>query len=280
MNTVLILGGSGLVGTAIIKEMSKYRSIDVYSTYFQNRAAFHQNESFQFNVENPDNINDLLNTLKPNLIVSCLRGDFHKQLIVHRKAAEYLEQNGGNLYFFSTANVFDNDLSKPHFEEELPNSHTDYGRYKIECENKLKEILHDHVCILRIPQIWGKNSPRMQQMLTLRHNNEKITVYPKFFHNTNTDVMLAKQLCHIISNDLKGTFHLTSDDIVNYEDFYTELMKGVGLDHSRLQENFEEEGYFALLSERSKEFPESLRYTNQSVIHYLLNEYDKANIAY
>ncbi|MDP4193197.1 MAG: hypothetical protein Q8858_16650 [Bacteroidota bacterium] len=64
-----------------------------------------------------------------------------QQLSVHIKAAEYLKENRGSLYFFSTTNVFDNDLSKPHYEDDLPNFHTDYGQYKIECENKMKEIL-------------------------------------------------------------------------------------------------------------------------------------------
>lgn len=36
MKKILILGGSGLVGTAVINEINKYNQFDVYSTYFEN----------------------------------------------------------------------------------------------------------------------------------------------------------------------------------------------------------------------------------------------------
>jgi dTDP-4-dehydrorhamnose reductase len=45
----------------------------------------------------------------------------------------------------------------------------------------------------------------------------------------------------------------------------------LGFNNARLQENFEEEGYFALLSKRDNEFPEWLRLMNKSVINYLIN---------
>lgn len=271
MNKVLIMGGSGLVGTAVINEMTKYNQFDVYSTYFQNPIRLNQDKCFKLDIEEEDNINSILNTLKPQIIISCLRGDFKKQLIAHIKVAEYLKENGGSLYFFSTTNVFDNDLSKPHYEDDLPNSHTAYGQYKIECENKISEVLHDNACILRIPQVWGNSSPRMRELLNSLQNNKDIIVYPKFFFNTNTNVMIARQLCYIINNRLKGIFHLVSEDIINYKDFYKELIIGMGFQNARFDENFEEEGYFALLSKRTNEFPKQLRVTNKSVINSLIN---------
>lgn len=41
MHNILILGGSGLVGTAIINEMNKYDKFQVYSTYFKNPVPLH-----------------------------------------------------------------------------------------------------------------------------------------------------------------------------------------------------------------------------------------------
>ncbi|MFL0269367.1 sugar nucleotide-binding protein [Candidatus Clostridium radicumherbarum] len=271
MNKVLILGGSGLVGTAVINEMNKYSQFDVYTTYFQNPILLNQGKSFKLDIEEEDNISNILSTLKPQIIISCLRGDFNKQLIAHIKISKYLKENGGGLYFFSTTNVFDNDLSKPHYEDDLPNTHTDYGQYKIECEKKISEILYDNACILRIPQVWGKDSPRMKELLNSLNSHKDIIVYPKFHHNTNTNEMIARQLCYIINNNLNGIFHLASEDVVNYKEFYKELITGLGFRDARIQEDFEEEGYFALLSKRANEFPKQLRFTNKSVINYLIN---------
>lgn len=271
MHNVLILGGSGLVGTAVINEMNKYSQFNVHSTYFQNPVLLNRDKNFKLDIEDPDNVSGILNTLKPNIIVSCLRGDFNKQLIMHMKIADYLKKNGGNLYFFSTTNVFDNDFSRPHYEDDMPNSQTDYGQYKIECEKKIIEVLHDNACILRLPQVWGKSSPRMSELLNSLKSNKDVIVFPKLFINTNTDVMIARQLCYIINNNLRGIFNLASVDVVNYKAFYYELIAKLGFNNAKLGENFEEGGYFALLSKRNKEFPAQLRFTNESVINCLIN---------
>lgn len=119
----------------------------------------------------------ILKNLQPQIVISCLRRNFEKQLIIHTKVAEYLKESSGRLYFFSTTNVFDNDFSRPHYEDDLPNSRTDHRQNKIKCEAKITEILQDDVCILRIPQAWGKDFPRMKHITELLANNKKVIVY-------------------------------------------------------------------------------------------------------
>lgn len=271
MNKILILGGSGLIGKSIISEMNKYKEFKIYSTYYENPLQVNKCTSFKLNVQDLDNIDKILKNLQPQIIISCLRGNFDKQLILHTKVAEYLKESGGKVYFFSTTNVFDNDFSRPHYEEDLPNSHTDYGQYKIECEKRITEILQEDVCILRIPQVWGKDSPRMKHIIESLTDNKKIIVYPKLFLNSSTDVMIAKQTAYIINHNLKGIFHLAAEDIINSKDFHYKLIKELGFKNTSIEENFEEKGYFALLSKRNSELPEDLRLMNKSVINYLTN---------
>ncbi|MGF7056422.1 NAD-dependent epimerase/dehydratase family protein [Brassicibacter mesophilus] len=136
MHNVLVLGGSGLVGKAIISEINKNKEFQIYATYFERQLQINQDRNFKLNIEDSANISNILNTIKPQSVVSCLRGDYNEQLILHTKIAEYLNKIGGRLYFFSTTNVFDNDLSRPHYEDDLPYSCTEYGQYKIACEKK------------------------------------------------------------------------------------------------------------------------------------------------
>lgn len=270
MINILILGGSGLVGRAIIDEMNMCNGFKVYSTFFHNPIA-NQERCFKLNIENSNDIVNILNVTKPNCVVSCLRGNFNNQLDIHVKVAEHLKKHCGKLYFFSTTNVFDNDMSRPHYENDAPNSCTDYGNYKLECENRITNILGDNACILRIPQVWDKNSPRMNELLTSIRNNKEVIVYPKLFHNTNTNTMIARQLSYIISNNLNGIFHLASQDVVNHKDFYYELISRLGFNNVNIKDDFEAEGYFALLSNRYNHFPKELRITNKSVIDCLVN---------
>jgi dTDP-4-dehydrorhamnose reductase len=266
----LVLGGSGLVGKAIISEMNKYSKFEIYATYFEKPLPLKEDKIFKLDANAPTEKDNILEASKPEIVISCLRGDYNKQLVLHIKAAEYLKKTGGRLYFFSTANVFDNNLSRSHYEDDVPDSCTDYGQYKIECEKRMIEILRDKACILRLPQVWGKGSPRMEQLLNVLQNNEEIVVYPKLFINTNSDVSIAKQLYYIIEHKLTGIFHLAAEDVIGYKDFYSKLIMEFDCSNVRLQENFEEEGYFALLSKRGNEFPEELRLTNKSVIDYLI----------
>lgn len=272
MDRILVLGGSGLIGTAIINEMNKHKDFDVYATFYNRTIPLNKERCFRLDIEILEDINEILNTVKPKIIISCLRGDFDRQLALHKRIAEYLKKNDGKLYFLSTTNVFDNDFSRPHYENDLPNSHSDYGNYKIECEKNIIEILHDNACIIRIPQIWGKNSPRMKEILKSIENKEKVVIYPKLFLNTNTDIMLAKQIAYIIQNNLKGIFHLGAKDIINNKDFYNELITKLGYNNVKLEEEFDVEGAFAILSKRNSEFPKELLLTNNAVIEYLASE--------
>lgn len=111
----------------------------------------------------------------------------------------------------------------------------------------------------------------MRDLLQSLNINEKILIYPKLYINTNTDLIIAKKVSYKIEYNLKGIFHLVTEDVVNYKDFYNELIIGLGFNNARLVDNFEEEGYFALLSKRGNEFPNELKLTNQSVINYLIN---------
>ncbi|ADZ19570.1 dTDP-4-dehydrorhamnose reductase [Clostridium acetobutylicum] len=263
------MGGSGLVGSAIINQFAGDTAFHIYATYFTNQIKYNTKGNFKLNIDDLNTLKHLLKKINPEIVISCLRGDFKKQLLTHIRAGEFLRTNGGKLYFFSTTNVFDGNLNTPHFEDDIPISQTNYGKYKIACENKLIKILDDNCCILRIPQVWGKTSKRMANLLNSLENNEEITLYPKLFINTTIDVIIAKQLYYIINHNLRGIFHLTSRDIVNYKSFYIELIKRLGFSNTKISDNFEDTGYFSILSKRTNEFPSNLSITNNYVIDYL-----------
>lgn len=270
MDKILIIGGSGLVGSAIIREIKNNCKFKVYATYLNKTILLKENRSIKFDVDNPYSISDILNTINPQIVISCLRGNFNNQLIAHIKIAEYLKENGGRLYYFSTANVFDNDFSRVHYEDDLPDSCTEYGQFKIACEQKITEILHENACILRLPQVWGKDCPRINSLLNSVTNNEKITVYPNLEINTITDIVIAKKLFYIIENNMKGIFHLAASDFIHYKSFYDQLVKGKSLNNINYDQDFDEKGKFVILSKRDAEFPEQLQIINKKVIDYLI----------
>lgn len=95
---------------------------------------------------------------------------------------------------------------------------------------------------MRLPQVWGKDSPRMKQLIKSLKNNERIEVYPRLFYNTTTAGMIARKTAYILEHNLKGIFHLASEDTINYKEFYSELAKKLGFSNPEFEENYEEEG--------------------------------------
>jgi len=271
MQKILILGASGLVGKALIDEFTN--EFDLYGTYFSSLTSLPNDKQFQLEVQQIDKLKDIISTIKPDIVISCLRGEFDQQLTFHKELAKELQNNSSRVYYFSTTNVFDGDSSRSHVETDIPIAESDYGKFKIKCENLLKEILDERVIIIRIPAIWGKNSPRWNLIKESINNNSVIDVYSNLVCNNLLDVQLAKQLRFIIENDLKGIFHLGSVDMMTQGQFFEQIVSKLANEKSllryRLYQDKVDTCYFRLNSNRD-DIPSSLQCTNQEIISYLL----------
>lgn len=271
MNKVLILGASGLIGKALIEEYKN--EFDLYGTYSSTTTNLPKENQFQLDISQIDRLKEMLTTINPDIVISCLRGDFNQQLRFHQQLAMELKSSKAILYFFSTTNVFDGDLSKCHYETDTPVAESEYGSFKINCENTLKQILEERAIIIRIPAIWGKDSPRMNLIKKSIEDNQVIDVYSNLECNNLLDTQLVKQLKYIIENNLKGTFHLGSIDTMSQAEFFEKMIKGFSDKKDILRFNFYKETdrtfYFALKSNRM-EIPNYLQSTNESIISALI----------
>jgi len=272
MQKILILGASGLVGRAIIDEFTN--KFDLYGTYFSSLTSLPNDKQFKLEVHQLEKLKETISTIKPDIVISCLRGEFDQQLKFHKELAMELQNKNSRVYYFSTTNVFDGDLSRPHSETDIPIAESDYGKFKIECENILKDILGERVMIIRIPAIWGKDSPRWKLIEESIKNNKVIEVYSNLVYNNLLDVHLAKQLRFIIENDLKGIFHFGSVDMMTQGQFFEQIISKLACEKNilryRLYQDKVDTYYFRLNSIRD-DIPSSLQSTNQDIISYLLD---------
>jgi dTDP-4-dehydrorhamnose reductase len=272
MQKVLILGASGLVGKALIEEMKDV--FELYGTYCSSSAInLPKDKQFKLDVHETARLKELMRFINPDAAVSCLRGDFNKQLELHTELASELKNSKSQVYYFYTANVFDGDCSRHYSETDAPFAESDYGKFKINCENALKGKLDDRAVIIRIPVIWGKDSPRMNLIRESIENNKTIDVYSDLKCNNLLDTQLAKQLRFIIENQLTGTFHLGSVDIMSHGEFFEKIVNALSPERSILKFNLSNEAentlYWGLTSNRN-DTPDYLLTTNQQIISYLL----------
>ncbi|SDN72590.1 sugar nucleotide-binding protein [Bacillus sp. OK048] len=272
MVKILILGGSGLVGRALINELNEGH--DVYGTFASSViTSLPGDKQFQLEVQEIGKLVEIVSLIQPDIVISCLRGEFDHQLKFHKRIAEVLRNTKSRLYFFSTTNVFDGDFSKSHVETDPPIAESDYGKFKIECEKMLKDILADRAIILRIPAIWGKNSRRWNLIQESIKNNKSIDVYSNLICNNLLDVDLARQLRFIIENNLKGIFHMGSADTMSQSQFFEQILSKLGDNLDLLQYSLFEDNsqtYYFMLNTNRNDLPESLKSTNKDIISYLL----------
>jgi dTDP-4-dehydrorhamnose reductase len=223
---ILILGASGFIGNAIYKELCSY--FNTFGTYFTNDISFNGNHHFfQYNIEE-DDILDILEAVKPTIIISSLRGDFSAQITAHLRIIEYLAHHKCKLIFISSANVFDAYSKYPSYENDKTLSESIFGRLKIKIENMLLRLPKRKYAILRFPMVFGVTSPRIEEIKKQLKENKSIEVFPKLVMNVTTDKRLSQQIHYIINRNKSGVFHLGSKDLVHHDDFIIEIINKLG----------------------------------------------------
>lgn len=266
---ILILGGSGFIGNSLYKELCNY--FDTYGTYNTNSSFETNKQFFEYDIQE-DDIFKILESVKPNYIISAIRGNFTSQVQAHLHLMEYLTTSNCKLYFISSANVFDAYSKYPSYEHDKTLSESIYGRLKIRIENMMMRIPQKNIGILRVPMVFGNTSPRIKQIKALLELNEPIEVFPNLIINVTNDDRLTQQIHYLINQDKSGIYHLGSQDLVHHQDFIREVIKRLGNYHPILKKVYttNEDRYLAALPKDNK-LPKNLRISYQEIIdHHLM----------
>jgi len=265
---ILILGASGFIGNAIYKELCSY--FNTFGTYFTNGISFNGNHHFiQYNIEE-DDIFEILETVKPTIIISSLRGDFSAQIIAHLHIVEYLTINRCKLIFISSANVFDTYRKYPSYENDKTLSESIYGRLKIKIENMLLALPKRKYAIIRLPMVFGVLSPRIENIKKQLKEKTPIEVFPNLIMNVTTDKRLSQQIHYIINRSKSGIFHLGSKDLVHHDDLIKEIISALG-DYKPIFKHVytsNEDRYLAVLP-KSNPLPKHLQLNSQEIFSEL-----------
>ena len=154
---ILILGGSGFIGNAIYRELSPY--FYTLGTYYSNTGYKNNSNFIHFNHQKNE-LTTILKKFNPKLIISTLRGDIYSQVETHIYLKEHVQKHDCRIMFISSANVFDSFRHYPSYEYDKTLSKSFYGHFKIKIENQLLNLKTGKYIILRLPMIFGLNSPR------------------------------------------------------------------------------------------------------------------------
>ncbi|TYC10129.1 sugar nucleotide-binding protein [Bizionia gelidisalsuginis] len=265
---ILILGASGFIGEAIYKELCPY--FKTFGTYRTDNYSYDKNQHyFQYNFEE-DDIFEILEAVQPTIIISALRGNFSAQIIAHHHIAEYLIVSDAKLIYLSSANVFDAYSKFPSYELDKTLSHSSYGHFKIKIENMLLRLPIHQVAILRLPMVFGAQSPRIKEIKAFVKEGLPVEVFPNLIMNVTTDTKVTQQIHYIINQNKYGVFHLGSTDLVHHDDFTKEIIEALGVNRPLIKQVFttNDNRYLAILA-KSNTLPKHLQLESTLILEEL-----------
>ena len=264
MNRILILGASGFIGNTLYKELCSY--FDVYGTYCSQKSFTNNKHFYRFDMD-IDGVDEVLMKVKPQIIISAIRGKFEEQIEMHDVLVNYVKNSSRKLIFLSSANVFDAFSNFPSYEFDKTLSESVWGKLKIRIENKLLRLPEKNYIIARLPMVFGKNSPRIKELTISVKEHIPFEVFPDLVMNTTYADKLAQQIHYLINRNKHGIFHLGSTDLIHHNEFIEELCKGLQLEKPIFKNvyttNFDR---FLAVIPRDRKLPKHLLLTNEKVI--------------
>lgn len=144
---------------------------------------------------------------------------------------DYLEKFEKKLIYISSANVFDAFTNYPSYEYDKTLSESIYGRYKIRIENALMRLPNHLFNIVRLPMVYGYNSPKIKELKILLELGEAVEVFPNVVINATTHQKFSQQMHYIINQDLEGIYHLGSRDLVHHKDLIQDICEALGFEN-------------------------------------------------
>ena len=248
---IVILGASGFIGNAIYKELCSY--FKTFGSYQTPNNFFRKNHQFFHYDHEQDDIYEILESLKPNVVISSLRGSFATQILAHQHIIEYVRENNCRIIYLSSAKTLSESV---------------YGRFKIKIENAIMRLPKSKWTILRLPMVFGSGSPRIEEIKTSLKEKTPIEVFPNLVMNVTTEDKLTQQIHYIVNRKKTGIFHLGSKDLVHHDDFIKDIINSLG-DYKPVFKNVyttNDERYLAVLPKYNL-LPKNLQIESPDVIN-------------
>lgn len=269
MSKILILGGTGFVGKALADSLKDKNDVIVTSGHHE------VEQGYKCPVEEPDKLLNILDKEKPEIVISSLDGNFNAQLKFHEVLGNWIKEHSKKLIYISTLNVYDKYFLKAVDENTEAEAGSDYGRFKLDCEKMLKNIIGDSLVILRLSAVWAYDCPRIMQLKEYSTNGNEMNTYVGHHYTVTTTNQICEYVKYILENNLKGIFHVGSEDMVDSHEFELKVCDKLGITRPKFKTTaFEPPAYQGFLP-TLREIPMKMRRTAADVLDEILQRVSK-----
>lgn len=223
----LVVGSTGMLGSAMIKVLSRSSGLEVYGTArkISDSTPGKYNIFYGVDAENFDSIVELIAKLKPEVIINCiglikqfdesedpLRALPINSLFPHR-LARLAEICNARLVHISTDCVFSGDRGR-YLESDYPDAKDVYGISK-----RLGEVVYSN-CITLRTSIIGRETNSTKSLLCwfLSQTNSVKGFKNAIFSGLPTDELSRVVRDYVIPRpNLSGLYHVSSSPISKYD---------------------------------------------------------------
>jgi dTDP-4-dehydrorhamnose reductase len=224
---VMILGATGLLGQALMREWSGDEVTGLSSRDVDIRDA--------------QQVQRVLDNARPDWIVLAAAYadvdgcESHQDLAfaVNRdgalNVAKAARQTGGKLIFLSSDYVFDGKKTSPYEVDDSRNPQSVYGRSKAEAELSLLEVLPE-CCIARTSWLFGRGGKCFPDtILKLAATRPALDVVNDQHGSPTYTVDLARAIVELCCKGASGIVHVTNAGECTWFEFAREIVRGAGL---------------------------------------------------
>lgn len=224
---VMILGASGLLGHALMREWTGDEVIGLGSR--------------DIDIRDKVKVSERLESVCPDWIVLAAaytnvdgcESNQELALGVNRDGAAHVgeaaRRTGTKLLFVSSDYVFDGKKTSPYETGDRRNPLSVYGRSKAEAEVRLQELLPE-CCIARTSWLFGAGGKCFPDtILKLAASRSFLDVVNDQHGCPTYSVDLVRAIVKLCRNDAKGIFHATNAGSCTWFEFAREIVKQAGL---------------------------------------------------
>ncbi|HEY6098998.1 MAG TPA: dTDP-4-dehydrorhamnose reductase [Anaeromyxobacter sp.] len=245
MPRLLVIGGSGLVGTNLV--LAARDHWETWATFCDHRVDFENVEEIRVDVRDFQQVQAVVRAVRPEVTVltsafmdvdGCER-DPTKAKEVNTMGPKHVARavkDTGLLIYISTDYVFDGKKAGRYSETDKPAPVNVYGQTKFAGEEEVRAAARDFL-IVRPAQVWGVNKfvpkPTLVQKVaeTLKAGRE-IELVSDQMQSPTYAPELARNLLDLVEAEARGVFHAGGGSALSRYEMGVAIADAYGLDSS------------------------------------------------